>query len=784
MEYRRAWLNLAAAISLLISGAAPALAQVGTVPANQVQAGPTSGAASLPAYRAIVAADLLGVGNPGTAGALFYAASSTAIGQLSDVAVGALLASAGTGVVPAYCTACTLTTSLTVPNVYGSTTTSGILDLFATSNVSPSGSEAINIFAHNVNINANAGGASTLTLGTSGSGAIFQLYSISGSGPQQIEGQSGATGLIQLPIGAGTLATLDRNETFSGLKIFTGGITGTPSTGQASFGGNNATGAGITGNGTTDDFVLQNSANLTVCSVTHAVQALNCNQLTLTVALPIAQGGTGQTSASAAITALMPVAVRAGDVPYWNGSNWTTLAGNNSGTNVLTENPSGVPSWAAPGAGTVQSVTITGSGGNIAVGGCTITTTGSCAVQAPGGYLNVLRNNSLTAWFHGCLAAACTISPQFSVTGAVTNGGLCEITISATATFTTGEYVPVSGVAGATGCNGTFLVTVTDGTHLTLQGSVFGGTYTSGGIAGGGFCAEGVFVIPTGAAVTCQGVNTTVNSKPFWMMKIIGNTSVTDVLVRFVIESYDISLLSAGNATFQAGVINNTGGTITPTLQTKYPTAQDNWSATTTDLAATNLQSCTNTSVCTEAYTLAVSNGANTGYELNVDFGNNFSSNAKNVAIYFFDFRRDASGSPATGLNANPSPPEFRDPESDIRWNERFFQVSFDNGVAPGSTAPGGAWAPIPVAANTNTAGAGYSFRTAMRAAPFFMSYDEAGAAGKSSYLSSTGTFTNGQSGPPAASLSTGQKGFSFQPPNGTNPLMFQWTADAAITGG
>lgn len=36
---------------------------------------------------------------------------------------------------------------------------------------------------------------------------------------------------------------------------------------------------------------------------------------------------------------------RSGDIPYWNGSTWVTLPGNNSGSNFLLENASGVPSW-------------------------------------------------------------------------------------------------------------------------------------------------------------------------------------------------------------------------------------------------------------------------------------------------------------------------------------------------------------------------------------------------------------------------------------------------------
>jgi hypothetical protein len=46
-----------------------------------------------------------------------------------------------------------------------------------------------------------------------------------------------------------------------------------------------------------------------------------------------------------------PTPTRAGDVPFWNGSAWTSLAGNNSGTNCLQENASGVPSWATCGGG-------------------------------------------------------------------------------------------------------------------------------------------------------------------------------------------------------------------------------------------------------------------------------------------------------------------------------------------------------------------------------------------------------------------------------------------------
>lgn len=69
---------------------------------------------------------------------------------------------------------------------------------------------------------------------------------------------------------------------------------------------------------------------------------------------------------------------RAGDIAYYNGTTWVTLAGNNSGTQFFTENASGVPSWATvAGTGTVTSVTC-GTG----LDGGTFTSSGTCSLSA------------------------------------------------------------------------------------------------------------------------------------------------------------------------------------------------------------------------------------------------------------------------------------------------------------------------------------------------------------------------------------------------------------------
>ncbi len=75
---------------------------------------------------------------------------------------------------------------------------------------------------------------------------------------------------------------------------------------------------------------------------------------------------------------------------------------------------------------------------------------------------------------------------SIAITGAVDNGsGLIRLTVASTSGWTTGDSKTISAVGGVPNANGTFLITVIDGTHIDLQGSTFAGVYTSGGIVGG-----------------------------------------------------------------------------------------------------------------------------------------------------------------------------------------------------------------------------------------------------------------------------------------------------------
>jgi hypothetical protein len=425
--------------------------------------------------------------------------------------------------------------------------------------------------------------------------------------------------------------------------------------------------------------------------------------------LPINAGGTAAGTQQAALNNIAPTPTRAGDLIYWNGSNWVNFAGNNSGTLTLQENASGVPSWASvAGTGTVTSAVIAASGGAATSGTCTITTSGTCTIAAPGGFLNVLRNASFAAWFHGTSVTATT--------------------------------------AGA-------------------------------------WCTEGVLVLPTGASAACTQAVSQSNTAPYYSLKVTGAASITDLILRYVVESNQSAQLSASTVTFQIYWFNNTGGSVTPTIQTKYANngAVDNWGAVATDLAATNLQACGSGVACHSAYTLTVSNNAVFGYEFNIDFGNNFSTNGKNIVLLGFDAR--VTPGVATGLNANPPPLEIRDMESDIRWSERFYQTTYDNGVAPGTATHVGMVGTSGTAA-TNVGEMGNVFRTTMRCDPTVSFWDGAGTANKLSFWnSSSWTDGNNANSPAVIPGSAGHRGFVFYNNNNVN-FSFHYAADCTVSGG
>jgi hypothetical protein len=352
-------------------------------------------------------------------------------------------------------------------------------------------------------------------------------------------------------------------------------------------------------------------------------------------------------------------------------------------------------------------------------------TTGNGGLAYAAASVNVLRNSSLSAWFHGCVSGACT----HTTTAATTN-----------------------------------------------------------------YSAEGIFVIPTGASVTSQATATVPAGNPgYYADKITGASSNTDIKVRWVVESYSAAKIAGLVTTFQFTFINNSGSTITPVLTTKYPTTQDGsvtggaaWGGSTSDLSSTNLTACTNGSTCLEAYTFTPSSSATAGYEFVVDFGA-MNSNSDSITIGAGFDARATPGVTSPGIPASPPAPEVSRPSDDILWCERFYDASYDNGVAPGAASSlgmvGGSYDRN--ASTGTTQNAAVYFKAPMRSVPTIAYWDGAGNASKVTSSASNNAFVNNEAAT-TAPFNISTRAFLFMGYNGTaDSISFiHYTADASLWGG
>ena len=85
------------------------------------------------------------------------------------------------------------------------------------------------------------------------------------------------------------------------------------------------------------------------------------------------------------------------------------------------------------------------------------------------------------------LEALDAIAPGAQTISATANNGsgLIRVTVGSTAAWTTGDYKTITGVAGTTEANGSWVITVVNGTTIDLQGSAYANAYVSGGVVGG-----------------------------------------------------------------------------------------------------------------------------------------------------------------------------------------------------------------------------------------------------------------------------------------------------------
>lgn len=115
----------------------------------------------------------------------------------------------------------------------------------------------------------------------------------------------------------------------------------------------------------------------------------------------------------------------------------------------------------------------------------------ACAVIAATGneVICVQTPTAVAGFINGATSTPLTISGATDATPIVVT--------TTTHGLSTGDVVVVSGVGGNTAANGTFVITVTDATHFSLNGSAGNASYTSGGTA----TFNGTQFIGTGTSV-------------------------------------------------------------------------------------------------------------------------------------------------------------------------------------------------------------------------------------------------------------------------------------------
>lgn len=258
----------------------------------------------------------------------------------------------------------------------------------------------------------------------------------------------------------------------------------------------------------------------------------------------IAEGGTGQGTQQAGFEALAPTPTRAGDIIYWNGTHYVTLAGNNSGTLTLQENASGVPVWASVGGtGTVTSAVIAAGAGVSVTGTCTITTSGTCTVAAP----QYVLLNTLTASASATLSDTTSLTATYSNYEIVfenvlpaTNASTCELQVHASAAFQNTSY-KTTGYGNANG-----------GALSFVNATTFIPCSLTTDVASGGYGISGTFriTLPSSSTVgkNINGQFTYLNSSSAQSaLNVGGFWNVTTAVDGFQV------LFSAGNIT--SGVI-------------------------------------------------------------------------------------------------------------------------------------------------------------------------------------------------------------------------------------
>jgi hypothetical protein len=265
-------------------------------------------------------------------GDLLYSDTTTTLAKLADVATGSVLISGGVGVAPSYSASPTLTTSLTTPLLIGGTTASSSLTLQSTSGVGTTDSILFKVGSNGATTAmtiSSAGAVSlntALAVGSGGTGAAtFTANGIIYGNTTSALGvtAAGTTGqvLIATTSGAPSWGAIPSTAAVTSITFGTTGLTpNTTTTGAVTVDGTLVAvngGTGQTSYAVGDLLYADTTTSLAKLADVATGNALISGgvstaptwgkiDLTTTISgtLPVANGGTGATTANAALTNL------------------------------------------------------------------------------------------------------------------------------------------------------------------------------------------------------------------------------------------------------------------------------------------------------------------------------------------------------------------------------------------------------------------------------------------------------------------------------------------------
>ncbi len=326
--------------------------------ANTVYAGPTSGSAATPSFRALVAADLSGITLPAanggtgiasyTVGDILYASGATTLAKLAGVVTGRVLRSGGVATAPAWGQvdlATDITGNLPVANLNSGSAASALTywrgdGTWAT----PAGSgtvTSVDVSGGSTGITASGGpitGSGTITL----AGTL-----VAANGGTGIT--SYAVGDLIYASGATTLAKLA--DIATGNALLSGGVGVAPAWGKIGLtthvSGTLPVANGGTGVTSLGTLTKADDTNVTVTLGGTPTGAL-INAVSLTMGwsgqLAINRGGTAASTATAAFDNLAPTTTR-GDLIFRNATTNARLAASTSGYLLQTNGAGTDPTW-------------------------------------------------------------------------------------------------------------------------------------------------------------------------------------------------------------------------------------------------------------------------------------------------------------------------------------------------------------------------------------------------------------------------------------------------------